>query len=114
MTNTEKILAEFDEKFDRVVLENPFSDTEELSNELLTLKKWAGLFLSAKIAQARAEAFAEVEKGLPKEESLPKTKCIDVENHLFSSCFQCEKIKGKNDYRTAVLAHLASLKNKPL
>ena len=55
MTYTEKILEEFDEKFDRVVLENPFSETEELSNELLTLKKWAGLFLSSKIAQARAE-----------------------------------------------------------
>jgi len=67
MTYTEKRLEEFDEKFDRVVLENPFSDTEELSNELLTLKKWAGLFLATSIAQARAEAFAEVEKGLPKE-----------------------------------------------
>ena len=55
MTNTEKILEEFDEKFDRVVLENPFSETEELSNELLTLKKWAGLFLTTKITQALAE-----------------------------------------------------------
>lgn len=27
---------------------------------------------------------------------LPKTKCINAENHVFGSCFQCEKIKGFN------------------
>lgn len=29
-------------------------------------------------------------------QQLPKTKCINAENHLFGSCFQCEKIKGHN------------------
>ena len=34
-----------------------------------------------------------VEKSL---RPLPKKKCINAENHLFGSCFQCENIKGYN------------------
>lgn len=30
------------------------------------------------------------------ERELPKTKCLNLENHLYGSCFQCEKNKGYN------------------
>ena len=39
---------------------------------------------------------AEIQRLEGEKEELPKGKCMNLENHLFSSCFQCEKIKGHN------------------
>ena len=30
------------------------------------------------------------------EQSLPKRKCLNLETHVYGSCFSCEKIKGYN------------------
>lgn len=35
-------------------------------------------------------------EAMPKEEKLPNEKCLNLENHLYGSCFQCERIKGFN------------------
>lgn len=37
-----------------------------------------------------------IEREEGEKQELPKTECINAENHLFGSCFQCEKTKGFN------------------
>lgn len=41
------------------------------------------------------EAEIERKKGLRKEK--PKGKCMNLENHLHGSCFECKKIDGFNE-----------------
>lgn len=41
-------------------------------------------------------------------ENLPKTKCMNAENHLFGSCFACESIKGNNRAIDSVLSLLTN------
>lgn len=31
-----------------------------------------------------------------RKQKLPKRKCLNAENHMFGSCFSCEKIRGHN------------------
>lgn len=63
------------------------------------------LFLSGShsrlLEQVRLSLVGEIEK---ENRELPKTKCINAENHLFGSCFSCEKIKGYNSALSDSLA----------
>ena len=67
-------------------------------------------FLRQALEQIRKETIEECEKAVPKEEKLPKSKCMNLENHMFGSCFACEKIKGFNACRSETLANLNNLK----
>lgn len=54
-------------------------------------------FVRTKLVQARQEERGKVRGMIAlMRKELPKTKCINAENHLFDSCFQCEKINGYN------------------
>lgn len=53
-----------------------------------------------------------VERALPEEHKLPKTKCMNLENHTFGSCFQCEKSKGFNSALTQFKKNLDKELNK--
>ncbi len=44
--------------------------------------------------KAVLESLVEEVEG--KRVDMPKRKCINLENHLHGSCFQCEKSKGYN------------------
>lgn len=48
---------------------------------------------------------------IPEEMKLPKRKCINAENHIFGSCFQCERIKGFNACRDELLKRIKLIKN---
>ena len=55
---------------------------------------------------------AEVEKEIEDmEKELPKKKCMNLENHLHGSCFQCEKIKGFNQALNEAQTTLKELLN---
>lgn len=42
-------------------------------------------------------------------DNLPKEKCMNLENHMFGSCFQCEKSKGRNKGIEDIQTYLESL-----
>lgn len=61
-------------------------------------------FLDSSLRDLVKRIEGEVEK---ERWELPKGKCINLENHMLGSCFQCEKIKGFNLALDSVLALLA-------
>lgn len=92
MTTIEQIIANFKG--------TTFSSHEDV-------EKW----LRQALEQNRKETIEECEKAVPKEEKLPKSKCMNLENHMFGSCFACEKIKGFNTCRSETLANIQALRN---
>jgi len=86
-----------------------YDDLEEAEVRKLTeyLKDWAitdpevtlilgnvrRIMIAVRDATAKACEVEEREK--------PKTKCINIENHLFGSCFSCKEIDGWNNAVTA-------------
>ena len=112
MTNKTTILAEFDEKF--VIPEGYFnlaSDPEGYNTPKDIWGKYRGGddikdYISTSI-DSLLKSVEERCDELVKE--LPKTKCINAENHLFGSCFQCEKIKGNNQCASDLKTSLKSL-----
>ena len=45
--------------------------------------------INANVEQLLREAMPEVKK-------YPEGKCMNLENHMFGSCFECKKIEGFN------------------
>ena len=71
------------------LLEYKFPLLGENENKYRELKD----FIHSTLNKEREELIKKVE-GM--EHELPKTKCMNLENHTFGSCFQCEKSKGYN------------------
>ena len=101
MEQDEKWIAEFDEKFDYkpygIMKEGKIVPQEFTPLTKENIKSFISNLITLREERAREEErnrIVKVIEGL--EQSLPKTKCINAENHLFGSCFQCEKIKGFN------------------
>lgn len=57
----------------------------------------------------RKELMEAALAGIPPEKVLPKDKCLNLENHMYGSCFQCERLKGFNDCRQEVLTLITSI-----
>lgn len=74
-------------------------------NDLDTILKEYGDYV-------RRETLEEAMKCVPEEQKKPKAECINAENHLFGSCFDCKKIDGFNDCREQTLTALQALKDK--
>jgi len=94
-TLIEEILKEFDEKIITESLSNGYR--EILGNEF-DIDKIPELKTFIRHAAKKI-----CEAMITEEKPLPKRKCLNAENHLFGSCFQCERINGWNRAREAQL-----------
>lgn len=52
----------------------------------------------------RDKKVVEMLEGMKQEK--PKGKCLNAENHLFGSCFECKKIEGHNAALDAAITKL--------
>lgn len=96
MKTLSEILKDFDKKF----IANKQEDEEYYRFWLRDDK--IKEFLSSSLKQL-------LEQVVPEERELPKTKCMNLENHTFGSCFQCEKDKGYNVCRKETLDNIKDL-----
>ena len=72
--------------------------------------EWTVSFLEKslkEIEEATRREVVEVLKGMKLE--LPKTKCMNLVNHLSGYCFQCEKIKGHNSALSEAITKITQL-----
>jgi len=65
--------------------------------------------ISSLLLSQRKELMEAALAGIPPEKVLPKDKCLNLENHMYGSCFQCERLKGFNDCRQEVLTLITSI-----
>lgn len=99
MPETPSYLQRFREKFIHSVNTDP---SVGLSSLQMDLEDW--------ITQERQQLIQDAVECVPPDKELPKSKCMNAENHLFGSCFECEKIRGWNACREEMLKALTNLK----
>lgn len=98
MTPLSKLKEEAREEFSKkFVAKDPETGIPTYTQHPDLVKSFIDSLLT-KLAEEATKAMVVEEK------ELPKTKCLNAENHLFGSCFECEKIKGHNSARADQLA----------
>jgi len=93
-----QLKAEILETYDKLP---PVADVDIRDGEWLVSQRDARHLLSAAIDRVAKESSDAV---IVEEAKLPKAPCLNAENHMFGSCFQCERIHGSNAARTASLS----------
>lgn len=94
------------------VLLNDLRDAQN-PEQSLAIRKAIISFIHDKMSEARQEEREALKsKATEKRQSKPKGKCINAENHLFGSCFECKKIDGYNLALSDLLTHLSTSNKK--
>lgn len=71
------------------ILKNYSHDFRDIALDELALAKMLGEF-------GKEYAIAMLKECLPEQQQKPDRECLNAENHLFGSCFECKKINGWN------------------
>lgn len=107
------ILAEFDEKFKCIqsdcdgkgCIPHRIADDEWEPQQCQFHAEY--IFPVKSFLTTHLKALAEeLKKVIPEEQEKPKAQCMNAENHLFGSCFECKKIEGWNAARTETLKNI--------
>ncbi len=72
--------------------------------------EWKGFIEAIRKDQKQKDLDGIIKRVKGMKQELPKGKCYNLENHLLGRCFDCEKIKGRNEVLEDLLAKLNNLR----